>query len=580
MDSEKYRYPKLGRRINLRGQRGTIKYIGEVQGTCGTWLGVEWDDASRGKHDGEKDGKHYFTCKVPGSGSFIRPSPSITYGQSFLRALISKYVELPRPSGRKETVILGSSNGIIEVEAVGLDKVRDKLAKLEYLRGISLDTEDVAYPDPPGEIRKTCRNVRSLDISASLLPSWDMVALITTELPTLRALNLNYSRFSTLLDAKNLHIAFLGLEELRVNQTMVVWPEVILLISAMPNLRYLEIGYNNLKSLGGATQNLSFVTKLETMNFDGNSLEDWTDVMISSSAFTSLDRIILTSNQIVHIPRPAPQASISNIKHIGLHNNLLSNWYDIDALDAWLPNLQTLNIGGNPLGLLLSGSKDFRQQAIARLPSLTSLNGTSVSPKERSDCEIYYLSHVSRSNLVSDEERSKEHPRWQELCRKHGAPENAKIAKGRDTLADRLININVYRCDSAEAERRAGAGNTAIGPISDSALAPLSPPSTLRVLPTMTMRVFRLKLMKALKLASGRREAHQGFQPHLGAWLMMDGDDLTELDFAQEARDLAWWGVRDGSRVLVCTEEAGQAHHNRSIDMDKRTTKEGTKQLY
>lgn len=97
----------------------------------------------------------------------------------------------------------------------------------------------------------------------------------------------SYNRFSTLLDAKNLHIAFLGLEELRVNQTMVVWPEVILLISAMPNLRYLEIGYNNLKSLGGATQKMSFVTKLETMNFDGNSLEDWTDVMISSSAFTS-----------------------------------------------------------------------------------------------------------------------------------------------------------------------------------------------------------------------------------------------------------------------------------------------------
>lgn len=95
---------------------------------------------------------------MPGSGSFIRPSPSITYGQSFLRALISKYVELPRPSGRKETIILGSSNGIIEVEAVGLDKVRDKLAKLEYLRGISLDTEDVAYPNPPGEIRKTCRS--------------------------------------------------------------------------------------------------------------------------------------------------------------------------------------------------------------------------------------------------------------------------------------------------------------------------------------------------------------------------------------------------------------------------------------
>ncbi len=29
----------------------------------GTWLGVEWDDASRGKHDGSKDGVRYFETK-------------------------------------------------------------------------------------------------------------------------------------------------------------------------------------------------------------------------------------------------------------------------------------------------------------------------------------------------------------------------------------------------------------------------------------------------------------------------------------------------------------------------------------
>jgi len=28
----------------------------------GVWLGVEWDDPSRGKHSGDHDGVHYFTC--------------------------------------------------------------------------------------------------------------------------------------------------------------------------------------------------------------------------------------------------------------------------------------------------------------------------------------------------------------------------------------------------------------------------------------------------------------------------------------------------------------------------------------
>lgn len=59
----------------------------------------------------------------------------------------------------KETVILGSSNGVIEVEAVGLNKVRGKLARLESLREISLDSEDVALVDPPGKINFTCPSV-------------------------------------------------------------------------------------------------------------------------------------------------------------------------------------------------------------------------------------------------------------------------------------------------------------------------------------------------------------------------------------------------------------------------------------
>ena len=61
----------------------------------------------------------------------------------------------------KETVILGSSNGVIEVEAVGLNKVRGKLARLESLREISLDSEDVALADPPGKINFTCPSVCS-----------------------------------------------------------------------------------------------------------------------------------------------------------------------------------------------------------------------------------------------------------------------------------------------------------------------------------------------------------------------------------------------------------------------------------
>lgn len=147
--------------------------------------------------------------RVPNSGSFIRPTATIDYGKPFLRALIEKYIELPQ--GSQETVILGSSNGAIEVEAVNLDKIRGKLSQLERLRAISLDRESVSSVGPPGEIRSKCTSkfitlniyslsrshsvagVKTLDLSYSLIPSWDVVALIADELPQLERLALKYA---------------------------------------------------------------------------------------------------------------------------------------------------------------------------------------------------------------------------------------------------------------------------------------------------------------------------------------------------------------------------------------------------
>lgn len=52
----------VGRRLSYASARCTVRYFGEVQGTTGEWLGVEWDDHSRGKHDGSHGGVKYFDC--------------------------------------------------------------------------------------------------------------------------------------------------------------------------------------------------------------------------------------------------------------------------------------------------------------------------------------------------------------------------------------------------------------------------------------------------------------------------------------------------------------------------------------
>jgi hypothetical protein len=77
----------------------------------------------------------------------------------------------------------------------------------------------------------------------------------------------------------------------------------------------------------------------------------------------------------------------------------------------------------------------------------------------------------------------------------------------------------------------------------------LPPPTTVRVLPTMAMRTFRLKLLKALKLVPD-----VVCQGDVDVYLVMDDERLTKLDMLQGGRDLSWWGIQHGSRIVVLRE--------------------------
>lgn len=147
--------------------------------------------------------------RTPSSGSFVRPSAhGLSYGVSFLDALHNKYIDLTQANSEtEETVVLGSSNGAIIVEAPGMNKVRGKFSRLDHLKEVSLDNELVALGNDADLIKKTCPSevkliartlpnsnvgIRSLDLSMSLIASWDTVASIATGLSNLQRLSLKF----------------------------------------------------------------------------------------------------------------------------------------------------------------------------------------------------------------------------------------------------------------------------------------------------------------------------------------------------------------------------------------------------
>lgn len=85
--------PAVGTRISLAGSRGTIRFVGHVNNAQGVWLGVEWDEPDRGKHNGVKEGKQYFSCRwVASSDCAVLYSQVLLPSGSQIQGLLSGHL--------------------------------------------------------------------------------------------------------------------------------------------------------------------------------------------------------------------------------------------------------------------------------------------------------------------------------------------------------------------------------------------------------------------------------------------------------------------------------------------------------
>lgn len=70
--------------------------------------------------------------------------------------------------------------------------------------------------------------------------------------------------------------------------------------------------------------------------------------------------------------------------------------------------------------------------------------------------------------------------------------------------------------------------------------------SRLRVLPTMSLRTFRLKIAKSIKIKVNVSKTV------MRLWVKMRDESFAELQCDQDAQDLSWWGLENGSDILFC----------------------------
>ncbi|KAK0928587.1 hypothetical protein LTR29_017337 [Friedmanniomyces endolithicus] len=450
---------RLGQRLSLKGQSLTVRYVGPVDGKAGEWLGVEWDDVTRGKHNGVHDGKKYFDCRSnsPASASFLRPKQPWDEHRTFLEALREKYVS--QTSAADQEAIYFSSK---QAEEVGFDKFARRQAELRGIFVIVLDRMRLRHRSDDSDvdtIAELCQEITELDVGGNLFETLVEVYDLSRRLPKLRSLTLDANRISVEDSKHKPRGCFSSIRTLSLSNVMLNWGTELapILQQCFPGVQALAATHNEWSSI---IHNGVLPPGLKTLDLSNNAFTTLADLL--GVADSAVETLILKNCNITTISSGADtnhRLIFASVQELDIRHNAIVDWTFFNELPATFPALKHLRTTGNPLytnlkthaGKLLT-PEDGYMLTIARLPNLETLNYSKITDKDRLNAETYYLGLIAAelSSTATDAEAAgvrERHPRFAALCETYGEPVIARkliVADGEvdpNSLAARLVRI-------------------------------------------------------------------------------------------------------------------------------------------
>ncbi|VDK52485.1 unnamed protein product, partial [Cylicostephanus goldi] len=259
-------------RVLVNGHAAVVRYVGSVVDHPGVWVGVEWDDPNRGKHDGMVNGVRYFTTSTPKGGSLVKIQ-NVCTGVDILTAIQKRYAD-----DVDENVFVVSSK---PVELVGMQSTSLKQSNVHRLSHIVLESCGVAKPPP-----QTCAPFKrcvSLNLFNNLLQRWDDIHEILKYFPVLRELVLRKNRMELAKEGpawadvdhlQDLVISDCGLTADSVSNILLYLPSLRSIFAVsnkfanfrVPNLAgnltTLDLGSNPIRCFSNISGNLNRLEKL------------------------------------------------------------------------------------------------------------------------------------------------------------------------------------------------------------------------------------------------------------------------------------------------------------------------------
>lgn len=377
----------LDARVKIQGFYGTIKYVGSVENHPGIWVGVEWDDVSRGKHDGVVNNIRYFQTSHPYSGSMVRYEKLGDF-QTLEEAILDRYYE--KDENVLDEYAIKEARQFMHaplLEIVGMDKIRKKQSHVDELADVSVAGAPVNKCGDLGQFR----NVTNLDLSSTLIAKWSVVMNVVDQLKNLQFIDLSNNRLElpSLDETKEFLSAANKVKGINLRNCGITnWHEVLKIAKLWPNIEFLSLQDNALACIDKFTCKEKVFAKLEKLDLQGNKLENF-DNIVNLGHLKHLRELLLGNNRLTDVKMPDCNYKekldiFVALEKLNLRDNFIKDdvtcFNELDKLLS-LVNLSYSSISGGSY-------EDIAYKAIAMITDLKFMNKRRIEDADRRNAEI------------------------------------------------------------------------------------------------------------------------------------------------------------------------------------------------
>lgn len=385
-------------------------------------LGIEYDEAGHGKHDGTHQGARLFQCEA-GLGSFVKVEKA-ELGISFQRALAEKYFAAMLPTAAQRGARAEAVDAMEYVDSKGRDKemtvelvgrygIEQRQQRLEGFVEIALAESNLSgrYPEDVWDGDWSLPNLKSLWLDKTLIEDWSDVMAICELCPQLEWLSLVRTRPG---------IPRVGGDDERTAAAVPVGAAAAGIAGSSYSSRAAALRPpRGAPALGAGDQRLAltpFTCQVRTLVLSSSAVT-WRDLLAldAAAAFPCLEHLHLAQNRLSEgipaelataaeaveaaaaaaqagreqpaaasedgdAPAPRPwRQPFPNLKTLILDGNGISDWRVIRRAIVLFPALQALHLNGNLLGQTLDGLAELAADERPRRLTALFLNENRVS---------------------------------------------------------------------------------------------------------------------------------------------------------------------------------------------------------